>query len=256
MIPCRMLSLVTRALRTSGERAARARSCTPNYLVATMSTINSTMQLISPLTIVFEIASVNSAAIATKRLEKRAVFRGMLGAVLLLFALPGSGVHAQPARAARPPADLAGASNITLRELLDLQLVAVQNRMTRVAETSRDRMATRTACVTLRIGKSPATPDTAALRQASNARVNMVPQAKCPRTYTSIVRPTDNAVAPPGYIDPYRVTVTKIEPWTANLVYVELDTQQGMSMNRDVCGVRRVGTQWQPACESVLRIKQ
>lgn len=131
-----------------------------------------------------------------------------------------------------------------------------------ISPTSRDEGAPpivhptmRTTLPNLRVlgGRRSAAPDARVIRDASGPRRRAVTLANCPRTYASMIthvdslgRPVDPA--PPGWVDPFILTVTRIEPWTRDVVVVTADLEQGTGGRQYRCGVRRAGAVWRADC--------
>lgn len=100
--------------------------------------------------------------------------------------------------------------------------------------------------------------DSAALRALSVAGRRAVALSKCPRTYGSMIARVDSLghvvdPAPPRWIDPYRISIVSVDPWTAEIVRVIIDISQGTGGARHLCGIGR-GAMTTPAkCVIVLQ---
>lgn len=107
-------------------------------------------------------------------------------------------------------------------------------------------------------GPGPAYPAALCLRAASGTlparlwdqlaslRVRSVPSDQCPRTYASmlqIVGPKAER-APPGWIDPVRLTLRSFRVWTRDLVVVDWAHAQGTASTTVMCEVARGTGGW------------
>jgi len=110
-----------------------------------------------------------------------------------------------------------------------------------------------TVCVSVRQNNAPAPADANILADIASPTRTAVAPANCPRTYAGIQQ-ADAAgrpvIAPPGWIDPYRFDVTKVQAWTPSIVFVQAEVAHGTSVQQFRCGVTRTGSHWHADCLS------
>jgi len=141
--------------------------------------------------------------------------------------------------------DVDAASHFTEQDLLDAQRSALLTLAPAPVTDSTGRPRV-TVCLTLR-GDPVRVADTATLRALTQPGRRAVVPRDCPRTYVSMVyHPARRP--PPGWIDPYYMTVTRLEPWSSTIALVNVDVSQGTGTSFYRCVVTRDGSSWRAAC--------
>lgn len=154
----------------------------------------------------------------------------------------------------RPPRDPSASSAFTAEDLLEAQRAALaQVAADRVPRVKPAQDSLRTLCLLLLSegGARPADGET--LRRLSSGLRRAVPMDRCPRTYTQMMVGPDWEPPPPGWIDPYRLRVTRVMPWRRDVVSVEVELYQSTSGEQLRCGAVRTPNGWRAVCRS-LRI--
>lgn len=98
------------------------------------------------------------------------------------------------------------------------------------------------------VGLVDGSADRATLRLLATATRRTVTPKRCPRTYASMVAPvTPDDHAPAGWVDPTRISVVEMGPWTRDAVLLRLGLGQGTGSLRILCVVSRVDGRWAKA---------
>ena len=137
-------------------------------------------------------------------------------------------------------------SHFTAAHLLEAQRSALLTTAPAPMVDSRGRPRV-TACLTILDGaqRTPADSVTLGLLRAPGRRAANPP--KCPQTYGGMILRLDR---PRGWIDPSIMTVTRVLPWTVDVVVVTVDVAQGAAVDTYRCGVSRA-RDWRSTCRRI-----
>jgi hypothetical protein len=111
-----------------------------------------------------------------------------------------------------------------------------------------------TLCVSIRRDAVSAPADVETLRGLLRPGRRAVAPRDCPRTYSSMVNVVDSLgnpmnPAPPGWVDPYSLSVSDVEGWARDLVLVSGEVGHATGERGFVCRVKRVASQWTAECQ-------
>jgi protein TonB len=103
-----------------------------------------------------------------------------------------------------------------------------------------------TMCLTINRGTQEFAADTATLRAlAAPGRRATIPR-DCPPTYA--MKMYDTQPAPPGYIDPYIMSVSSISAWNADILLTEVEVSQAAATTSYRCWATRGTPAWRTTC--------
>lgn len=110
-----------------------------------------------------------------------------------------------------------------------------------------------TLCVSFRREGVEAPADVATLRRLEAPGRRVVAKRDCPETYASMIVQRDSLGRlvdgrPPGSVDPYYLSVRRVEPWSRVLVLVDAAVGQGLGGRNYRCGTRRANSVWSATC--------
>ena len=113
-----------------------------------------------------------------------------------------------------------------------------------------------TLCVSLMRDSVEAPPDAEAIRRLETSGRRVVAKRACPASYDSMITLLDSLGRvvdrrPPGYLDPYHLSVRRVEPWSRVLVLINGDVGHGLSGTNYRCGARRESGVWSATCDPV-----
>jgi hypothetical protein len=96
--------------------------------------------------------------------------------------------------------------------------------------------------------------DSETLRRLEAPQRRAVAKRDCPPSYARMWAMVDSLgrvvdPRPPGWIDPYHLTVRRIEPWSRVSVLIHGDVGHGMGGFHYRCGARREGGVWSATCD-------
>ena len=144
-----------------------------------------------------------------------------------------------------PPRDSTAAATFTDADFRAAQLAVLRT----LAEESQRGKAGQsiTVCVQLLVGGASVPADAAALGVLTAPGRRAVAPADCPRTYTSMICCAKDQ--PPGWIDPFRLSITRSQPWIRDVIFIEAERRQGTGTNRYSCEAHRQDGDWLGSCD-------
>lgn len=142
--------------------------------------------------------------------------------------------------------DVAGASTLARGDLIAAVREVIRGVMTSARGTTDT--ASATVCVAESVVDGLAI-DRDLITRVSSARVAVVAQSACPAPHTT---PGSPLATTSGAREPYRLTLARVEPWSATEVYFSLSTtsesRSGSTTAQYACGVLRAAQAWTAYC--------
>jgi hypothetical protein len=89
--------------------------------------------------------------------------------------------------------------------------------------------------------------DTALLQALTVPGRRAVIPRDCPRTYVKMPLDLDHP-PPPGWIDPFIMSVTRVDGWTASIVVLDIGVSQGVTQRKYRCAATRDPSGWRTDC--------
>jgi TonB family protein len=139
-------------------------------------------------------------------------------------------------------------------DLMDAQLSVLLVLAARMPSGEKSARAP-TLCVSLMRDGVEAPADAEATRRLEAPGQRVVAKRDCPPSYDRMIVSSDSLgrvvdPRPPGYVDPYHLSVRRVEPWSRVLVLIHADVGHGLSGTNYRCGARRESGMWSATCHA------
>jgi hypothetical protein len=145
--------------------------------------------------------------------------------------------------------DPAVTRSLTTSERIEVQRLVLENLVSLLPVDSPGVQGP-TICVMMLDTTASRSADDETLARLSGRTHRVVNLASCPKTYASMFARSGEPPPPAGWIDPYYLRITSVQPWTRDVTVLDAVESQGTGDIGKRCVVVRAVSPWNIKCRS------